>query len=62
MIEDKDWTEAEEKEIENEFNRIADVLVHQGDVDVLVGLINYETKKDFIVEWHNNDEDNGENS
>lgn len=41
-----------EKFVENEFSRIADCLVSNGDVDVLTNMIPLETKKEFIFSWH----------
>lgn len=42
-------------EIENEFYRIADILVCQGDTQVLIDLIPLEAQKSFIKSWHEGD-------
>jgi hypothetical protein len=44
------------KKQENEFNRLVNILVSQGDVDVLTNLIPNEIKINFINEWHDDDE------
>ena len=43
-------------EIIDEFYRIADILVNQGDTDVLIDLIEFDTQEAFVKEWHNNDD------
>lgn len=42
--------------IEEEFYRLAEIMVNQGDVGCLVDLIHYDTQKAFVVAWHDNDE------
>jgi len=39
-----------------EFYRLAEIMVNQGDVDVLVDLVDYKTQEAFVKEWHDNDE------
>ena len=45
----------QKEKIENEFHRIAEQLVRQGDVDVICDLIDLEQKKQFIADWHMGD-------
>ncbi len=47
------------EEQEQEFNRIADCVRTQGDIDCLLNLIPDEAKIDFINSWHEGDEENG---
>ena len=39
-------------EIEDEFYRLIEIMANQGDIDVICGLIEEDTKKQFIKEWH----------
>jgi hypothetical protein len=43
-------------EVMDEFYRIADTLVNQGDTGVLVDLIDYKTQEDFVKAWHEDDD------
>lgn len=54
----KNWGKASKKQIDDEFDRLTELLVHQGDVDVLTEMIPDKTKKDFVICWHDEGEDN----
>lgn len=43
------------KKEQEEFDRISDILVKQGDIDVLTDMIPDVVKKRFINEWHEDD-------
>lgn len=45
------------EDINNEFHRIAEQLVRQGDLDIIEDLITLETKQDFIESWKQNEKD-----
>lgn len=40
---------------EDEFFRLLDILIHQGDIDVISDMITYAQKKSFVDGWHEND-------
>lgn len=46
---------SELKKIEEEFFRIAQILVTNGDIDILCDMILPNTKKDFIESWKKED-------
>lgn len=39
------------EEIETEFDRIAELVRTQGDIDCLIGLIPLDKKEQFIKDW-----------
>jgi hypothetical protein len=45
-------TKKQVKVIEDEFERIAEVLANQGDVGCLCGMVPLDDKERFIKEWH----------
>ena len=50
----KDVNKMNTAEIEDEFYRLVGILCNQGDIDVICGLIEEDTKKEFITEWRKN--------
>ncbi len=51
-----DWNKASKKEIDDEFYRMLMTMPRNDLVDVVIGLITYETKLDFVKQWHKEDE------
>ena len=38
-------------EIENEFNRIANIVMQQGDIDCIIDVVPFAAKKRFVEDW-----------
>lgn len=51
-----EWIVAKRKDVEDEFVRLVDVLMNQGDVGVLIDLIPFCNQHDFVKSWHEGDE------
>lgn len=51
----ENWKRKNKKEINSEFDRLLDCLINQGDVEVISNMISFNTKKVFIIGWHDND-------
>jgi hypothetical protein len=47
----------EKQQIENEFWRIAEMLIQGNSLDCLLDLIPYKKKKDFVEDWKRQDEE-----
>jgi len=45
-------------QVEDEFSRIADTMIRQGDANILLDLVPLKQKAMFIVDWHEGDEGN----
>lgn len=41
---------------ENEFYRILDIIISQGEYDVIAELISFNTKKDVVDKWNEDNE------
>ena len=52
------WAKASKKKVEEEFYRLAESVRTQGDIDCIIDLVPLKTKRDFIKDWHEQDEVN----
>jgi hypothetical protein len=55
-----DWNKASKKDVEDEFYRLAESVRTQGDIDCILDLVPIYAKRQFIKDWHNEDEGDDE--
>lgn len=52
----KNWDEVSNEELDDEFYRMLDTMPKTDLIDVVLGLVTWETKLDFVKQWHDGDE------
>lgn len=52
----KKWNEVIESEIDDEFYRLVEILAQNHDIDVICDLVNDQTKREYVIGYHNEDD------
>ena len=52
----QNWNRTKKADVTQEFDRLVDILMNQGDADVLIDMIPYENQKSFVIGWHDSDD------